>query len=103
MQRRYSPLRWSDSVLLYGFGLALALSLLFNGFLLYQQSHHPNIYDYDLGSSTHVADQRALEQQASDCKQADQQKDTRIGGSAASPIRADINRISRSGSHRAAH
>lgn len=72
MQRRSSP-----SILLYSFGLALALSLAFNAFLLYQQSRHLSISEYELGSSIHSEDQ-AVWQQLSDCQHANLQKDSLI-------------------------
>lgn len=73
MQRRHFP-----SILLYGFGLVLVLSLVFNGFLLYEQSHQRNIYEDDLGSSGHMVDNVIWQQQLSDCKRANQQKDSLI-------------------------
>lgn len=79
MQRRnFSPHRRSDSILLYGFGLALALSLVFNGFLLYEQNRHRNIYEYELGNSVHPVDLVVWQQQLSDCKRANQEKDSLI-------------------------
>ncbi|MCK8494684.1 MULTISPECIES: hypothetical protein [Spirosoma] len=71
MQRRYFP-----SILLYGFGLALALSLAFNGFLLYEQSHQRSIYEYELGNLSHSVDDVVWEQQLSECERANQQKDS---------------------------
>ena len=73
MQRRNSP-----SILLYSFGLALALSLSFNGFLLYEQSHHLSINEYEVGNSIHSVDQELWQQQLSDCQRANQQKDSLI-------------------------
>ncbi|GAB3544180.1 hypothetical protein [Spirosoma fluminis] len=73
MQRRYFP-----SILLYSFGLALALSLVFNGFLLYEQSHQRSIYEFDLSSSGHTVDDMVWQQQLSDCQRANQQKDSVI-------------------------
>lgn len=73
MQRRNFP-----SILLYGFGLALALSLGFNGFLLYEQSHRLGLNDYELGYTVHPVDLVAWQQQLSDCKRANEQKDSLI-------------------------
>ncbi|GAB3891783.1 hypothetical protein GCM10028803_03950 [Larkinella knui] len=73
MRRRNFP-----SILLYGFGLALALSLGFNGFLLYDQNRQRNLYGYELGYSVHPMDLMAWQQQLSDCKRANQQKDSLI-------------------------
>ncbi|WP_019991298.1 hypothetical protein [Rudanella lutea] len=57
MQRRNIPARRSESILLYGFGLALALSLAFNGFLLIKQSHTRSIYEYEMRNTTaHAGD-----------------------------------------------
>ena len=73
MQRRYFP-----SILLYGFGLALALSLVFNGFLLYKQSHQRNIYESELGYAVRPVDRPDWQQQLSDCEKANQEKDSVI-------------------------
>ena len=73
MQRRNFP-----SILLYGFGLALALSLMFNGFQLYEQSRQRSIYEYELVNSVQPEDFVAWQQQLSDCKRANQQKDSLI-------------------------
>lgn len=73
MQRRIFP-----SILLYSFGLALALSLVFNGFLLYEQSHQRSIYEDEVGGSVQPAEDLAWQQQLSDCKRANQQKDSLI-------------------------
>jgi len=73
MQRRDFP-----SILLYGFGLALAFSLMFNGFLLYEQSRQRSIHEYELGYSVHPVDLEVWQQQLSDCKRASQQKDSLI-------------------------
>jgi hypothetical protein len=73
MQRRNFP-----SILLYGFGLALALSLGFNGFLLYEQSHQLSLYEYESGYTIHPVDLVAWQQQLSDCKRANEQKDSLI-------------------------
>ncbi|CCH54787.1 hypothetical protein BN8_03992 [Fibrisoma limi BUZ 3] len=82
MQRRisrFSPGRpgAAGSILLYGFGLALALSLLFNGFLLYEQSHQRSIIDYEVGDTAYAVDDMAW-QQLSECKRANMQKDSLI-------------------------
>lgn len=73
MQRRTFP-----SILLYSFGLALALSLVFNGFLLYKQSHQQGIYEYELGSSAQPLDQIVWQQQLSDCQRTNRQQDSLI-------------------------
>lgn len=73
MQRRIFP-----SILLYSFGLALALSLAFNGFLLYKQSRQRSLYEYDLESPVRPADNGLWQQQLSECKRANQQKDSLI-------------------------
>ncbi len=78
MQRQTSPLRRSNSILLYGFGLALVLSLVFNGFLLYQRSRQRSLTEYEYGSSVHPVEQVVWLQQLSDCKLANQQKDSLI-------------------------
>ena len=73
MQRQNFP-----SILLYGFGLALVLSLVFNGFLLYEQSHQRSIYEYESDSSAHPADYESWDQQLSECKRVNQQQDSLI-------------------------
>ena len=78
MQHRNPSLLRSDSILLYGFGLALALSLLFNGFLLYEQSHQRSLYEYEFGKADHPADVVVWQQQLADCTRANQQKDSLI-------------------------
>lgn len=78
MQRQNFSAQRSDSILLYGFGLALALSLAFNSFLLYKQSRLRNSNEYELGSSAFLAGYVAWQQQLSDCKRANQQKDSLI-------------------------
>ncbi|WP_229365733.1 hypothetical protein [Fibrisoma montanum] len=78
MQRRISPLRASDSILLYGFGLALALSLLFNGFLLYKQSHQRSLIDNEVNTAAYGDDDVAWQQQLSECKRDNLQKDSLI-------------------------
>lgn len=78
MQRRYFSARRSDSVLLYGFGLALALSLVFNGFLLHEQTRQRSIYEYELSNPVHPIEHVVWQQQLSECKRANQQKDSLI-------------------------
>ncbi|WP_020604668.1 hypothetical protein [Spirosoma spitsbergense] len=78
MQRRNFPVRKSDSILLYGFGLALVLSLLFNGFLLYEQRDKPGVYEYESGNSVNPVDILVWQEQLSDCKRANEQKDSLI-------------------------
>ncbi|GAB4019691.1 hypothetical protein GCM10028773_23270 [Spirosoma koreense] len=73
MQRRSFP-----SILLYGFGLALALSLAFNGFLLYEQSRHLSLYEVELNNSIHPVEQAVWQQQLSECQRANLQKDSLI-------------------------
>jgi hypothetical protein len=88
MQRQNFSLRQSNSILLYGFGLALVLSLLFNGFLLYERSRQRNLTEYEFSHSIHRAEQQLLLQQLSDCKQANRGKDSRIGASTDSLTKA---------------
>ena len=78
MQRRNLSARRSDSILLYGFGLALALSLLFNGFLLYEQRNNQSVYEYESASSVNPVDILVWQEQLSDCKRANEQKDSLI-------------------------
>lgn len=78
MQRRNFAARLSDSILLYGFGLALALSLLFNGFLLYEQRDKRSTYEYELANSVNPVDILVWQEQLSDCKRANEQKDSLI-------------------------
>ncbi|GAB3698154.1 hypothetical protein GCM10027592_22980 [Spirosoma flavus] len=73
MQRRSYPL-----ILLYGFGLALALSLAFNGFLLYEKSRHLIVYEDELGNVIHPADQAIWQQRLSDCQRDNLMKDSLI-------------------------
>lgn len=73
MQRRNFP-----SILLYSFGLALTLSLAFNGFLLYEQSRHLSVYETELGTVVHPVDQAVWQQQLSECQRANYQKDSLI-------------------------
>ena len=88
MKRPNSPHRQSNSILVYGFGLALVLSLVFNGFLLYENSHQRRLTEYDLGNPVHPVEQVVWLQQLSDCTRANQQKNSLIGGPTHSPIRA---------------
>ena len=73
MQRQTSPL-----ILLYGFGLALVVSLAFNGFLLFRQTHRVSLYEYEASTSVNSADSGVWQQQLSDCRQASQVKDSVI-------------------------
>ncbi|MDB5241018.1 MAG: hypothetical protein JWP57_1643 [Spirosoma sp.] len=79
MQRRYFHARRSDSILLYSFALVLAISLAFNAFLLYKQSHHRTIYEFEAGSSTHPADNISKQLPLPHRKQASQPKESRNG------------------------
>lgn len=72
MQRRIFP-----SILLYSFGLALALSLVFNGFLLYQQIR-PQSPCPEVPGSASVFEDAGYQRQLSDCQRANQQKDSLI-------------------------
>ncbi|WP_018621404.1 hypothetical protein [Spirosoma luteum] len=67
-----------NSILLYCFGLALALSLLFNGFLLYEQRDKRSGYEYESGNSVNPVDILVWQEQLSDCKRANEQKDSLI-------------------------
>jgi hypothetical protein len=73
MQRRNFPL-----ILLYGFGLALALSLAFNGFLLYEKTRRPSLDEYGLNTGIDPVDHLVYQQHLSDCLRAIQQKDSLI-------------------------
>lgn len=75
MQRRIFP-----TILLYSFGLALTLSLLFNGFLLHEQSHQQRLGEDepDNPSLGHSTNQVAWQQQLSECLRANQHKDSLI-------------------------
>lgn len=73
MQRRNFPL-----ILLYGFGLALTLSLAFNGFLLYEKTRRPSLEEYGLGNSIDPVDHLVYQQHLSDCLRAIQHKDSLI-------------------------
>lgn len=71
--------RESASILLYGLGLALTLSLVFNGFLLHEQSRNQQVsYDYGLSKSDHSANLIVWQQQLSDCARSNEQKDSLI-------------------------
>ena len=78
MQRRHISASAANSILLYGFGLALALSLVFNAYLLYSQIHQRSVYESGLRISHHQVETRDYQQQLSDCKWAIQQKDSLI-------------------------
>ncbi|GAB3276184.1 hypothetical protein GCM10027347_49830 [Larkinella harenae] len=73
MQRRSFP-----SILLYGFGLALAISLVFNGFLLREQTRRQNLEEYGLGNTIDPVEHVLCQQQLLDCMRANQQKDSLI-------------------------
>lgn len=73
-----SPHRRSDSILLFGFGLALALSLAFNGFLLYKQSQRQRLHKYETGSAVQAVDELVWQRELSDCQQVNQRKDSLI-------------------------
>ncbi|MBO0948441.1 hypothetical protein [Fibrella forsythiae] len=73
MQRRHFP-----SVLLYGFGLALTLSLAFNGVLLHEQSLQRSSKENELGGLAFPVGYVAWQQQLVDCQRANQQKDSLI-------------------------
>lgn len=90
MQRRTFPARPADSILLYGFGLALVLSLVFNGFLLVEQTHRVSLYDDEAGRTISPME-LFVRQQLLDCQQANQPKDSRIGVSTDSLRRADFH------------
>ncbi|GAA4408513.1 hypothetical protein GCM10023187_30490 [Nibrella viscosa] len=64
--------------MLYGFGLTLTLSLMFNGFLLYEQSRQPSLNDYESGNSIYIVDRAAYQQQLSECIKANEEKDSLI-------------------------
>ena len=72
MQRRIFPL-----ILLYGFGLALALSLVFNGFLLYEQIHPKSPLPDDSGNFP-LVDDSGYQRQLLDCVRSNQHKDSLI-------------------------
>lgn len=78
MQRRYFPYSATHSILLYGLGLALTLSLLFNGYLLYEQGLRRNRNDTELGSAAYTLSTAVWQQQLSDCQLASQRKDSLI-------------------------
>jgi hypothetical protein len=73
MQRRNFP-----SILLYGFGLALALSLVFNGFLLYEKSHLERLRASELSDAYQPIDNMVWQQELSECRRANEQKDSLI-------------------------
>jgi hypothetical protein len=73
MQRRHFP-----SILLYGFGLALALSLVLNGFLLYDQIRQRSRHETGLLNPNYLVYARTLQQQLLDYKRSLQQKDSLI-------------------------
>ncbi|MBB3836583.1 hypothetical protein FHS57_000565 [Runella defluvii] len=71
MRRHYFP-----SILLYGLGLTLALSLGFNGFLLYQQTRQRSLYEFELASVASSVDNVYCRQQLSECIRHNQEKDS---------------------------
>lgn len=71
MRRHYFP-----SILLYGLGLTLALSLAFNGFLLYQQTRPRRLYEFELSNAATNMDAMSCRQQLSECIRNNQQKDS---------------------------
>lgn len=73
MQRRNFP-----SILLYSFGLALTLSLGFNGYLLREQTNPRSIYESESGNAANPVEHVVWQQQLSDCERANQQKDSLI-------------------------
>ena len=78
MKRRYFPARRSNSILLYCLGLTLTLSLVYNGYLLYDLNRQRSIHEYELGNAIHPVDLLDWQQQLSDCKRANQEKDSLI-------------------------
>ncbi|WP_254448456.1 hypothetical protein [Spirosoma rhododendri] len=75
---RRSADRRTASILLYGFGLALALSLVFNGFLLYEKSHLERIRAAELSDAYQPIDNMVWQQELSECRRANEQKDSLI-------------------------
>lgn len=71
MRRHYFP-----SILLYGLGLTLALSLGFNGFLLYEQTRQRSLYEFELASAASSVDNVYCRQQLSECIRNNQEKDS---------------------------
>lgn len=71
MRRHYFP-----SILLYGLGLTLAVSLSFNGFLLYEQTRQRSLYEFELANATTNMDAMSCRQQLSECIRNNQQKDS---------------------------
>lgn len=78
MQLRNVPAKRPDSILLYGFGLALALSLVFNGFLLYEQSRLQRARAAELSDTYQPIDSLVWQQELSECRRASEQKDSLI-------------------------
>lgn len=74
IQKQTMPRRNFPSILLYSFGLALASSLVFNGFLLYQQYRQHRADEYE----REVADNVMFRQQLLECTQDNRQKDSLI-------------------------
>ncbi|MBC7568397.1 MAG: hypothetical protein H7319_01525 [Spirosoma sp.] len=91
---RRSDGRRSESILLYGFGLALALSLAFNGFLLHEQSRRQSIfYEYGSIQPDPPTDVASWQQQLSDCAQANERKDSLIHWLERPPIPPDQSNV----------
>ncbi|HAK77206.1 MAG TPA: hypothetical protein DCR35_21270 [Runella sp.] len=80
MRRHYFP-----SILLYGLGLTLAVSLSFNGFLLYKQMRQRSLYEFEWVNAATNMDAVIWRQQLSDCIRINQQKDSLIRQLAQSP------------------
>ena len=78
MQRRNFPASAADLILLYGFGLALLLSLVFNGYLLYNQCLQPRLSEYQAGYGAYALPSEVWQQQLSECQRDNQQKDSLI-------------------------
>ncbi|MFN8356027.1 MAG: hypothetical protein U0Y10_16345 [Spirosomataceae bacterium] len=78
------PRRTFPSFLVYGFGLALALSLVFNAFLLFEQNRQQTHYENELRNSVNVAENELYHHQLSDCLRTMQQKDSLISSLKAS-------------------
>lgn len=73
MHHRSFPL-----ILLYGFGLALALSFAFIGFLLYEQNRRVFVQESQLVNVERPIDVLNWQQQLSECRRANEQKDSLI-------------------------
>ncbi|GAB3573759.1 hypothetical protein GCM10027578_35290 [Spirosoma luteolum] len=64
--------------MLYGFGLVLAVSLAFNGVLVFEQSRQRSHYESELSNAVQPVDYLVWQQQLSDCRRANLQKDSVI-------------------------